>query len=243
MSGSMEGRTVTAEGVYTLPDPVEEAPRATVYIEGFGLIFEDSGELVEAPADAPTRVLQAFNSFEDDFEFDESAVEWALRKLFRLDGDIVAADARLKAEIEAIQNNWTPEIKRAKRARETFVKWVSPMVRRYAEAQLAIRNKKRDGTVKANPEKTVKFPQGSLSFRTKPATPEKVAIHPDKTVAEALAWAEQHFPDCIVRTPSIDFSRFTEEDREKLRKMEGCPLAVIEASPASQEFSIKTGVK
>lgn len=243
MSESLEGKTVTAEGVYTLPAPAPEVERPTVYIEGYGTVYEDTGELVEADPDAPTQVLQAFNSFETDFEFDESAVEWSLRKLFRLDGNIVAADARLKAEIDAIQKNWTPEINRAKRARESFIKWVSPMVRRYAEKQLLIRNTKKDGTLKANPEKSVKFVQGTLAFKTKPATPEKVAIQADKSVAEATAWVEQHFPDYIVRTPSIDFARFTEEDRKKLREMEGCPLAIVEATPPTEEFSIKTGVK
>ena len=218
------------------------ATRPTTYIDGYGTVYEDTGELVEADPDAPTQVLNAFQNPEG-VEFTETDVEWALRKLFRLDGNIVAANARLKAEVDAIQKNWTPEINRVKRARDSFVRWVSPMVRRYAERQLMIRNTKKDGTLKADPEKSVKFVQGVLAFKTKPATPEKVAIQADKSVAEATAWVEEHFPDYIVRTPSIDFARFTEEDRKKLREMEGCPLAIVEATPPTEEFSIKTGVK
>lgn len=238
---------VKVEVEATAPEIVEEAPRATVYIEGYGTVYEDTGELVEADPDAPAAIIQAFQS-PDEVEFTESDVEWALRKLFRLDGNIVAADARLKAEIEAIQKNWKPEIGRAQRAKESFIRWITPMAKRYAERQLLVRNTKKDGSLKANPEKTVKFPQGSLSFKAKPATPEKVAIQADKTVAEAVAWAEEHFPDYIVRTPSIDWARFTEADREYVKTQlakEGadCPLAIVEAIPSVEEFNIKTGVK
>ena len=227
---------------------VEEASRPTVYIEGYGLVYEDTGEPLEIDPDAPATMKQAFNSFETDFEIGESEVEWFLRKLFRLDGNIVASEARLKAEVDAIQKNWKPEINRANRAKESLVKWFTPLAKRYAERQLLVRNTKKDGSLKANPEKTVKFPQGSLAFKAKPATPEKVAIQAEKSVAEAVAWAQEHFPDYIIQTPSIDWARFTEADREyvktQLAKEEAdCPLAIVEAIPSTEEFTIKTGVK
>jgi len=215
--------------------------RPTVLIEGYGTVYEDTGELVEPDADAPAAVLQAFGDAEA--EFTEAEVEWALRKVFRLDGDILAAETRLRAEVEAIQKNWTPEINRAKRARASFLRWIGPTVRRFAERRLLERNTKADGTPKANPEKTLKYPLGSLAFRTKPATLEKVALKAGVSAAEAAAWVDLHFPACVVQTLAIDYSRFTEADRERLRVMDGCPLEVTEAVPATEEFTIKTGVK
>lgn len=218
-------------------DTTPTVTKVTVYIDGFGWVDEETGELAE-----PDETIAAINS-DLTADFTDKQVEWVLSKLFTLDGTIVANTARMKAEQEAITKNWRPEISKAQRAKEWFIKWATPMVKAYAERQLAIRNTKKDGTLKANPDKSIKFPQGTLAFRKQPASPEAVAIHPSFSVKEAVEWVQANAPHCIVNVPTIDWEAFTEEDKNKIGTEEDCPLAVLAATEATDVFSIKTGVK
>lgn len=227
-------------------DAAEEAVRTTVYIEGYGTVYEDTGELVEMEGEVPAALVE-------EKEFDENDVEWALGKLFRLDGEIVASESRLKAEIEAITKNWKPQVSRFKGAKEGFLRWVTPQLQRYAEKVLAAKNTKADGTPRANPEKSVKTPKGTLSFRSVNtvgiAAPEGGA----KETERAVEWLKENYPHALRSVWALDLDKLSADDREAIRavvageKIEEelgwtgpCPLKV---TLPGEKFDVKTGVK
>lgn len=227
-------------------DVAEEAVRETVYIEGYGTVYADTGELVEMEGEVPAALVE-------EKEFDENDVEWALSKLFKLDGEIVASETRLKAEIEAITKNWKPQVSRFKGAKEGFLRWVTPQLQRYAEKVLAAKNTKADGTPRANPEKSVKTPKGTLSFRSVNqvgiAAPEGGA----KETERAVEWLKENYPHALRSVWALDLDKLSADDREAIRavvageKIEEelgwtgpCPLKV---TLPGEKFDVKTGVK
>lgn len=220
--------------------------RETVYIEGYGTVYADTGELVEIEGEIPA-------ALEQEKEFEESDVEWALGKLFKLDGEIVASEARLKAEIEAITKNWKPQVLRFKGAKEGFLNWVKPQLKRYAEKVLAAKNTKADGTPRANPEKSVKTPKGTLSFRSV----NQVGIAaPDGTSRDldaAVNWVKENYPSALRSVWVLDLDKLTAEEREEIRAVVAgekneeevgwsgpCPLKV---TLPGEKFNVSTGVK
>lgn len=215
--------------------------RETEFIPGYGEVYTDTGELVDIPLDSPEKIRKAFH-FGEAVEFSEEEVEWGLRKLFRLDGDIVAAESRLKAEMDAVSKNWKPEIGKRNRAKEGFLRWFSPYAKQYAERQLLIRNTKRDGTLKANPEKSVKFPNGSLAFRASRSTPASVQVRPGVSESQLLEYMKEHFPAYVEMVPKVNLSKFTVEDLKEIGDLSPV-LEVLPEVASSDEFSVKTGVK
>ena len=216
----------------------------TIHIEGIGLIDAVTGALIAVDGAIPPNV--AAESY-----LAESDVEWALDKLFRLDGEIVAVEARLKAELAAITDNWKPRANRLRRARTDFLRWLYPFLQNYADRVLAARNTKADGTPRANPERTLKFPKGSLAFRRRAETGVYV---PDGAQAkeDALEWLCQSYPNAVELTPSMALDNLTDAQRETIRAVAAgeltwqeagwsgpCPLRV---ELPGDTFTVRTGV-
>ncbi|MEQ1761581.1 MAG: host-nuclease inhibitor Gam family protein [Pyrinomonadaceae bacterium] len=219
----------------------------TVYIEGFGYVDAETGELVTMEGDIPNGAMESTN------EFDENDVEWALSKLFRLDGDIVASEARLKAELDAITKNYKPTVNRLVGAKNSFLTWVKPQLQRYAERVLAAKNTKADGTPVAKPEKSVKLPKGTLAFRAvnqvSIATPEGGA----RAVDAAVEWVKENYPHALRSVWVLDLDKLSEEDRATIQAVTAeeksfvevgwngpCPLKV---TLPGDKFDVRTGVK
>lgn len=230
--------------------PVPECPltdvRETVYIEGYGTVYADTGELVEMEGEVPAALVE-------EKEFDENDVEWALGKLFKLDGEIVASETRLKAEIEAITKNWKPQVSRLKGAKENFLRWVTPQLKRYAEKVLAAKNTKADGTPRANPEKSVKTPKGTLSFRSVKAVGIAAPEGGAKETERAVEWLKENYPHALRSVWALDLDKLSAEDREAIRAVFAgekdeeelgwtgpCPLKV---TLPGEKFDVRTGVK
>ena len=216
----------------------------TIHIEGIGLIDAETGALIEAGGAIPPNVVA-------ESYLAESDVEWALDKLFRLDGEIVAVEARLKAELAAITDNWKPRANRLRRARTALLRWLYPFLQNYAERVLAARNTKADGTQRANPERTLKYPKGSLAFRRRAETGVYV---PDGAQAkeEALRWLCQTYTNTVVLALSIALDELTDAQREEIRAVVAgektwqaagwtgpCPLRV---ELPGDTFTVRTGV-
>jgi len=220
--------------------------RETVYVEGYGLVDADTGELVEME-DVPSTL------YEDEPAFSEQDVEWALKKLFALDGEIVASEGRMKAEIAAITSNLKPKVNRLKGAKESFKNWVAAPLEAYARAALAKSNLKKDGTVKANPEKSVKSTFGVLAF----TAVNKVGIAgPEGGVAEtrsAVEWMKANFPGGVDYEPRLSLDALDADEREAIRAVIAgeqdweaagwsgpCPLRV---TLPGDRFDFRTGVR
>ena len=239
--------TDTPEATLDLQDasPGLSEARETVFIEGFGTVYADTGEIVEIEDRGEVAGAAPIEPTEAD-------IEWALGKMFRLDGEIVATEARLKAEVDAIQKNWSPTINRLKGAKEGFLRWIKPQAERFAEAALREKNTKKDGTPVANPVKSLKFPKGSLSFRSIPkvsiAAPERSA-----DVRAAIDWCRANYAGALYLAPVLALEALEDEEREMIRAVTAgektweeagwtgpCPLKV---TLPGEKFDIKTGVK
>lgn len=236
-----------------LATPVGEEPRSTTYIEGYGFVDSETGELVEVSVELLSVVGVKASEEEAPREFEESDVEWALSKLFKIDGEIVASESRLKAEVEAITKNWRPQVNRFKAAKEGFLNWVKPQLQRYAERVLAVKNTKADGTLRANPERSVKLPKGTLAFRAINqvgiAAPEGGA----RDVDRAVEWLKENYPHALRSVWALDLDKLNADDREEIRAVaagektfeevkwtEPCPLKV---TLPGERFDVRTGVK
>jgi hypothetical protein len=217
--------------------------RATIYIEGLGEIYEDTGELVTPDQETPLRVQNAFLNPNEPTVFGMDDAEWAMRRMFELDAKLKESETALKARVEAITENYSPVINRLVRARERFEKWVSPYLKEFATRELERRNRKADGTPRANPEKSIRTMHGSLTFRFNSGADEKVACAPDTKKAVALEYVRQHVPHAVKMEPEIDYSAFTEADREQIRAATDIPLVVVDALPGGDRFGVKTGVR
>lgn len=229
------------------PADVAEEARETVFIEGYGTVYADTGELVELDGDTPEAASAP------ELEFGESEVEWALGKLFRLDGEIVASEARLKAEIDAVARNWKPRVNRLKAAKDGFARWVMPQLRRYAERALEARNRKPDGSLRARLEKSVRFPKGVLAFRSVSEVGVSAPEGGRAAEAQAIEWLLAVYPHAVVMAPALALNGLDAEDREVIRSVaEGeqtweeagwpgpCPLRV---TIPGERFDVRTGVK
>lgn len=216
----------------------------TEWVEGIGLVDTDTGQILAAPADAPEAVRQGSVMTEQD-------AEWVLAKLFRLDSEIEAAQVRLNAELEAIRNNYGPVLNRLRRVRDSFARWMEPQLRSFAEAALERRNTKADGTPVASPLKTLRFPKGTLAFRT---TTETNVYAPEGAAArrEAVAWLERHCPMAVKYKGEPDLYGLDGDTEAVIIAVargdatweevgwEGpCPL---EVEFPNTEFKVKTGI-
>lgn len=231
---------------YDIPETTE-SERATTYIDGYGLVDSETGELVEMDDIIPSLAGA------EAVEFDDKDVEWALKKLFAIDGELVSAEGRMKAELAAITSNLRPKVNRLKGAKESFKNWVRPQLQAYAERFLARANLKKDGTVKANPDKSVKSTFGVLAF----TAVNKVGIAaPEGGVAEvrsAVEWMKANYPGGIDYEPRLDLNSLSEEEREEIRSVFAgdrdaddlgwsgpCPLKV---TLPGDRFDFRTGVR
>lgn len=232
-----------------------------VFIEGYGYVYADTGALVEADDEIPAefaaamKLLEASEIAEDQVpKVTEQTVTWALNKMFKLDGEILAAETRLKAEVDAITRNWKPRVNRLKGAKSYFLAWVTPQLREYAAEYLRERNTKPDGTTRANPEKSVKFPQGTLAFRavnqTSITRPGSAGAAENK---RALEWIKEHYPYATKVVLEMDLDALTHEDRATIEAVTNGSMTLEEAgwqSPCplkvtlpGEKFDIRTGVK
>jgi hypothetical protein len=226
----------------SLQESILEA-RETIFIDGFGLVDALTGEIIE---------IEGSETFKEEDELSEEEVEWALGKLFRLDGEIVAHETRLKSEIDAITKNWKPSINRLQGAKEGFLRWIKPSLERYAGRALSKMNTKADGTPKANPSKSVKFPKGSLGFRTIPKT---VIASPERSadVRIAIDWCRSNYAGALDLAPVLALDKLESEEIEMIRAVTAgemtwedagwtgpCPLKV---TLPGEKFDVKTGVK
>jgi hypothetical protein len=229
------------------PADVAEEARETVFIEGYGTVYADTGELVELDGDTPEAASAP------ELEFTETDVEWALAKLFRLDGEIVASETRLKAELDAVTKNWKPTVNRFKGAKEGFLNWVRPQLQRYAERTLAAKNLKADGTPKANPEKSVKFPKGTLAFRSVNQVGIAAPEGGQAATNGAIEWLRKTYPGALELVPALALDKLEAEEREEIRAVVAgektweeagwpgpCPLKV---TLPGDKFDVRTGVK
>lgn len=218
-----------------------------IWIDGLW-VNEETGEVTDIEG-----LPQSFRPTEEDVKeqiaVSDEDVEWALKKLFRLDGALVAAETRLKAERAAIDQNWKPTVNRLKGTREWFAEFVKPRLRAYAEGVLAVRN-----AGKKTPDKSIKNPHGVLAFRALPNGSISKGDDPKAAeVREMVAWTEKAFPNAIKQEPALDLDKLTPEQREVIFRVERgeitweeagwpgpCPLKVT--LPGDQ-FDIRTGVK
>lgn len=225
----------------------EQEARTTTYIDGYGLVDSDTGELVEMDDIIPALASP------DPQEFDDADVEWALKKLFAIDGDLVATETRLKAELAAITSNLKPKVNRLRGAKESFKAWVGPQLQAYAERRLAKENLKSDGTPKANPARSIKNPFGVLAF----TAVNKVGIAaPDGGVAEqkaAVQWMKENMPGGYSYAPVLALDALDEAERSTIEAVASgartweevgwsgpCPLKV---TLPGDRFDFRTGVK
>lgn len=218
------------------------AEREVIDIEGFGLIDAETGEVLGLEGLPVITSVMA-----------EADAEWMLGKLFRLDGEIVASESRLKAELEAVTKNWKPTVNSFKRARENFLEWAKPHLQRFAERTLAARNTKADGTMRANPERSVKFPKGTLAFR---AVNEVGIAAPEggrEQVNDAIEWLCCAYPEAVELVPTLALDKLEAAHREEIRAVVAgeltwqeagwpgpCPLKV---TLPGDRFDVRSGVK
>jgi hypothetical protein len=218
---------------------------ATEYIEGFGLVDSETGELIQAQGETPSTIAKLLSDGIKEFEMAEAEVEWALRKLVKIDSQLVANKARLDAELSAIKTNWEPEVNKLKRAKEGFLRWLKPSLDQYARRTLATMNAN-----KKTPTKTVKFPFGSLSFRATQAKPATVVVKAGVSQAELIKWFEENWVQRVMKIVDLNF---TAQEIDDLRKwldatthvtaVTPCPLEIVDGEPAGEEFYVRTGVK
>lgn len=227
-------------------------PDSWALIPGYGWVDEDG---VFKALDGPVfREEFASDSLPGGLvEVDEDSADWALGKLFVLDGEIVATKARLDAELSAVKRNWEPRLNTLRRARESFLSYVEPGLEAFAKKFLAEINTKSDGTPVSKPARSVARPRGRLQFR---AVNEVSVAQPEGGVAvtaSAIEWLLKTYPAAVELVPKINLDGLSKEDRDEIRAVVAgektveeaewpgpCPLKV---TLPGESFSVETGVK
>lgn len=244
-TNDIEGGAMAAQGV-TLGDALELEPRETEYIEGYGTVYTDTGELVEADEDIPAGYVT------EEAEFTEDDAVWAVAKIKRLDLAAQMAKARYDAEKAALTRNYRGEVNRLVNSSGWFRRFVEGRLRKFAEAELLKRNTKKDGSLKANPDKSLKFPEGRLAFstvnKTRVSAPEGTA-----NVRDAVEWVQAHYPHAIRMEPALDLANLTDAELETFDKVAKGEITLekagwdrptpLKVTPTGESFEVKTGIK
>lgn len=210
------------------------------FYEDIGWV-DENGVIVE-----PVKKLREMPS-----NLNESDIESLIARVHRMDSKLVGLEAQYEAEKQALEINLGSQIKKIERVRESYVAFISDVIKPWLENELKRLNTKADGTSKSSQVKSVKLAKGSVGFRMV-KTSIKAATKAEEKKAQ-IEWLLENIPQAIIMEPSIKISMIPEDVKlaleliaqgliteEQAKFKSKVPLDVI---PGHEKFEIKSGVK